>query len=258
MIELIIYSWRFRRSWLFAAQARHRERFNRTVLGSYWLGLSSLLSVIVLGIVYGSVFNVPNFWKYIVYLGVGITIWNCLASAVTGGMNMFKIHRPDILNSNIRPIFYVFEEWSFQLISSFQSLLIVLIALSLIDHSIILNLVFVSIVPLINLMVLMFWLPLIVGLLATEFDDIAQVVPILLQVLFLSSPILYKKIELGQNAWIANYNILYTMLELARSSIIFGTLDFASAGSLFILNVLGLTLSLRCYLSRERKLPYVI
>ena len=50
-----------------------KERFARTTLGSFWLGLSNLLSIAALAVVYGSVFKVQNL-LYVVYLGTGLVI----------------------------------------------------------------------------------------------------------------------------------------------------------------------------------------
>ena len=48
-------AWRMRRAWWFTATARARARFARTTLGSFWLGLSNLLSIAALALVYGTV-----------------------------------------------------------------------------------------------------------------------------------------------------------------------------------------------------------
>ena len=47
---------RLRRVWWFSATARTKARFARTKLGSYWLGLSNLLSVGLLVFLYGTIF----------------------------------------------------------------------------------------------------------------------------------------------------------------------------------------------------------
>ena len=59
-------AWHMRRAWWFTATARTRARFARTFLGSFWLGLSNLLSIAVLALVYGTVFKVQDFNDYVV------------------------------------------------------------------------------------------------------------------------------------------------------------------------------------------------
>ena len=55
VLSTIHEAWRVRRAWWFTATSRTRARFARTFLGSFWLGLSNLLSIAALAIVYGTV-----------------------------------------------------------------------------------------------------------------------------------------------------------------------------------------------------------
>ena len=54
-------AWRMRRAWWFTATSRTRARFARTFFGSFWLGLSNLLSIGALALVYGTVFQGAGF-----------------------------------------------------------------------------------------------------------------------------------------------------------------------------------------------------
>ena len=71
-----------------------------------------------------------------------------------------------------------------------------------------------------NLIIFIFWAPLIICLLAARYTDIYQLVPILTQLIFLMSPILYPEKNLGKLSFIANFNPIYKILALFRDSII--------------------------------------
>ena len=64
IIKLLIFIYQTRKSWWYTATCRTKARFIRTFLGSFWLGLSNLLSIAVLAGVYGTVFKVANFKDY--------------------------------------------------------------------------------------------------------------------------------------------------------------------------------------------------
>ena len=83
-------AWRMRRVWWFTATARTRARFVRTYFGSFWLGLSNLFSVAVLSAVYGTVFKVQDFQTYVVYLGLGLVVWNTMAAAISSAPTLFE------------------------------------------------------------------------------------------------------------------------------------------------------------------------
>ena len=191
--KTIRYAFKTRRAWWFTASSKSRERFARTTLGSFWLGLSNLFSITALAIVYGTVFKVPNFREYAVYLGIGLVTWNTIAGSLTSSPNILRANASNIKNTNIHPIFYTLEEWSFQIQTFAQSFILVLIALSFFEPSLISNLLSVSIIPLLNLLVFIYWLPLIICLIGANYEDLFQLIPIIVQLMFLLSPILYRK-----------------------------------------------------------------
>ena len=52
--------WKLRRVCFYTSTARTRERFIRTKLGSFWIGLSNLISISLLSLVYSTVFKIEN------------------------------------------------------------------------------------------------------------------------------------------------------------------------------------------------------
>ncbi len=257
MINDFQYAIRTRRAWWFTATSRTKARFARTILGSFWLGLSNLLTIAALGFVYGTVFSVPNFKEYFIYLGIGLVIWNSISFSIISSPQLFTHNAINIKNLNIRPIFYTLEEWAFQLQSFFQSFILVLIILSFLSPNILINSFTTALFPLLNLLLFLYWFPLIICLIGAWFTDFIQLVPIVLQILFLVSPILYQKENLGDLQWITEYNILYKILEPCREAIIFGTIDYKLMIYLFILNLIGIMLSVYFLKRQERFLPFL-
>ena len=250
--------WRMRRAWWFTATARTKARFARTTLGSFWLGLSNLLSIAALALVYGTVFKVQDFNTYVVYLGLGLVVWNGIGSAISSAPNLFEHNHTQVLSTNLNPIFYVLEEWSFQVQTFLQSFVLVVLVLSWFQHDLLLNLFSYGLLPLLNLFLFLFWAPAIVCLLGARYRDFYQLVPIVLQLVFLLSPILYRKDSLGSMAWTASLNPLYRVLSQLRHSLIYGEVHLSVGMLLFVLNFIGLWVSLY-WLNRERRhLPFLI
>ena len=251
-------AWCIRRAWWFTATARTRARFARTFLGSFWLGLSNLLSIAALALVYGTVFKVQDFNTYVVYLGTGLVVWNGISAAIGSAPNLFESNHTHVHNTNLNPIFFVLEEWAFQLQTFLQSFGLVVIALSWFQHSLLLNLLLYGWLPLLNLFLFLFWAPAIVCLLGARYRDFYQLVPIVLQLVFLLSPILYRKDNLGAMAWTANLNPLYRVLSPVRHSLMAGEVQWSAGLLLLGLNLIGLWVALN-WLNRERPhLPFLI
>lgn len=258
VLSTVSEAWRIRRAWWFTATSRTRARFARTFLGSFWLGLSNLLSIAALALVYGTVFKVQDFNTYVVYLGTGLVVWNGISAAIGSAPNLFESNHTHIHNTNLNPIFYVLEEWAFQLQTFLQSFGLVVIALSWFQHSLLLNLLLYGCLPLLNLFLFLFWAPAIVCLLGARYRDFYQLVPIVLQLVFLLSPILYRKDNLGAMAWTANLNPLYRVLSPVRHSLMAGEVQWSAGLLLLGLNLIGLWVALH-WLNRERPhLPFLI
>jgi len=258
VLSQLRFAWRTRRVWWFTATARTKARFVRTKLGSFWLGLTNLLSVAALASVYGTVFKVQDFNHYAVYLGVGLVLWNSLAGAIGTAPILFEQSRDSINNINLPPLFYALEEWAFQLQTLGQSLLMVLLGLSFFQSSLLPNLLVYGLPGMMNFIIFMFWLPLVVCLLGARFKDLYQLVPVILQLVFLLSPILYMKENLGRYGWIAKFNPLYQAFSPLRDSLIHANFSWQANLSLLLFNVIGMVLSLRLLQRERRVLPFLV
>lgn len=233
------FAWRMRRVWWFTATARTTARFVRTKLGSIWLGLTNLLTITALAFVYGTVFKVESFAAYAVYLGVGLVLWNAIAGAIGSSPKLFEQNRTSLNNINLPPLFYVLEEWAFQLQTLAQSVLVVLFCLSYFQPSLLWHLASAGLPGLVNLALYLFWVPLLVCLLGARFKDFYQLVPVVLQLVFLLSPIIYSKSSLGSFAWLAFLNPIYPPISLLRDALLTGQLAVLPTFTLLLINLLG-------------------
>lgn len=254
--EAIRFGVKSRQAWWFTASSRTRERFERTTLGNFWLGLSSLLSVGVLSAVYGSVFQTQDIKSYIVYIGIGISTWNTIAASTQSAPNLFHRNRVSLKNTGLHPIFYSLQEWAFQVQVFAQSFSPVLVVLAILQPSLIWHLCSAALLPLINLLLFIYWFPLLLCLLGARFEDLYQLVPIILQLLFLSSPILFKKDLLGAMKWIADLNPLYQVLSDYRDALILGEPRFYHSLAITGINLCGLLISVWLLVRNRYKIPF--
>ena len=141
-----------------------------------------------------------------VYLGTGLVIWNGISAAIGSAPNLFEHNQAHVHNTNLNPIFYVLEEWAF-LCTDLPAILRFGVARSqLLPTQFAAELAGLWLVALLNLFLFLFSAPMIVCLLGARYRDFYQLVPIALQLVFLLSPILYRKNNLGAMAWTANSN----------------------------------------------------
>jgi len=258
LLDNFKFAFKTRKAWWYTASSRSRARFARTTLGSFWLGFSNLLSIGTLGIVYGTVFSVQDFKSYFIYLGFGLVVWNTISSSISNSPNLFAHNSSNIKNMNLKPIFYTLEEWSFQLQTFIQSFVLVLLVFLFLQSALISNLLLYSWLPLLNLFIFIYWFPVVICLISVRFTDIAQLVPIVLQLVFLTSPILYTKESLGSLGWITNLNFIYQILNPLRVSIINGDINYQTSFLILICNFIGLLFTIRFLDFESKKLPFLL
>ena len=258
LLDNFKFAFKTRRAWWYTASSRSRARFARTTLGSFWLGFSNLLSIGTLGIVYGTVFSVENFKSYFIYLGFGLVVWNTISSSISNSPNLFAHNSSNIKNMNLKPIFYTLEEWSFQLQTFIQSFVLVLFVFLFLKSTLISNLLLYSWLPLLNLFIFIYWFPLVICMISVRFTDIGQLVPIVLQLVFLTSPILYRKESLGSLEWITNLNFIYKILDPLRLSIINGNVNYQTSFLILIFNFIGLLFTIRLLDLESKRLPFLL
>ena len=258
LLDNFKFAFKTRKAWWYTATSRSRARFARTTLGSFWLGFSNLLSIGTLGVVYGTVFSVDDFTSYFIYLGFGLVIWNTISSSISNSPQLLAHNSSNIKNMNLKPIFYTLEEWSFQLQTFIQSFILVFFVFLFLKSSLLVNLITYSWIPFFNLFVFIYWFPVIICLISIRFNDIAQLVPIVLQLVFLTSPILYTRESLGSLSWITNLNFIYQILDPLRISIIEGSINYKDSLLILVVNFAGLFLTIKLLNHESKRLPFLV
>jgi lipopolysaccharide transport system permease protein len=200
----------------YGAWLRIRMQFARTLLGSSWIGLSALLTMSVLGTIYGTLTGVEDWSSYWVYVALGIVSWNTLATALMSSCTVLERSRERLLNQPMPIGVVVLEEWLTTSLTLLIALTAVLLAMGLLEPQLWGHLLVGGWLGLLNLMLGCLWLTLLIAPIAVSIADLQQLMPVLLQIGFLSSPILFYRQSLGSMSWITNLNPLYAWVRLAR------------------------------------------
>ncbi|TGG94813.1 MAG: phosphate ABC transporter permease [Aphanocapsa feldmannii 277cV] len=218
-----LFQWRV---WWYSATLKTKVQLQRTKLGSIWLGLANLLVASSLGTVYGTLFKVSDWHSYFAYLAVGITTWTFMASVLSSSPRLFTTNKQRLLSTNLTPAFVCLEDLAFALQTFIPSIITIVIASALIFKPIIfINTLTLAIFPFFSIIMMIFAFHAILSCLGAFFHDLYQIIPIVLQLSFLTSPILYAKEALGDKIWIAKINPLYVCLEVFRTTILEGDLQ---------------------------------
>ena len=209
------------KSIIYLAWCRNKARFVKTKLGSFWIGFTNLLQIGCLAFVYTFVFNIQDKREYIAYISFGILFWNSLSMLISDFTTVLNRSRDRLLSTSLNIFDVILEEYVFSIQNLLISILMVFPIVFIINPDIISNLFSIKFVLgillyLLNALVLAIGMSG-VGLLS---PDLHQLIPIILQLSFLTSPILYFKKNLIGKEWIYQLNPFYKPVGAIRDTLI--------------------------------------
>jgi ABC-type polysaccharide/polyol phosphate export permease len=198
-----------------------KVRYRRSSIGFAWTMLQPLLTMLVLHLVFSSIFrfNVDN---YAVYALAGILFWNFFSQSITTSMNSLR-HNAALLTKLPIPKF-VFPLST--VLAGLVNLLLALVPLFLIlivtGHPLRPALLFLPIAILIATS-FTFGAGLLLSPLAAFFSDIVELVMVLLTLAMYLTPVFYPmEIIPDHLRWVVRFNPLRSILEVFRDPIYYG------------------------------------
>lgn len=197
-------------------------KYRRSVLGIFWSFLEPLGTMVVLTIVFSTLFN--RIENYPVYLLTGLLVYQFFAGGTNGAM------RSMISNAGILKTIYI-PKYLYSLSAIFSNFvtyllsLIVLFMVMAITHvNFTMYIVFASL-PILALLLLTIGVGLIMATINVFFRDVQYLYGILLLMLMYLTPIFYPpEIVPDSFRFIQTYNPLFAIIQCCRSCFLYGTL----------------------------------
>lgn len=227
MNELLRVAWRYRYFIFSAIRNDLRLRFIRSKLGGLWMIIHPLAQVLIFATILSEVLSaklpgIDNKFAYALYLMAGIGCWSLFSEALAKCMTLF------IDNGNLMKKM-AFPRICLPLIASgsvlANNLLLlgaVFLVFALLGHQPDVHAVWLPVLIAITLL-LSLGAGLLLGILNVFMRDIGQVVPVLLQVLFWLTPIVYSLNILPDRYqhWFT-FNPLYPLVASYQNVLVFG------------------------------------
>jgi ABC-2 type transport system permease protein len=231
-----------------------KQRYRRSVLGPFWFTLSTLILVLVLGILYSTLLN-QEISEYLPYLAVGLVLWQYFASSINEGCSAF-IEASQLIKEIRLPLtIHVCRIAWRNFIILLHSLPVVMIMLIAFGHWPDFTFFLVP-VGLLMLFLHSIWVGLFFGVLCARFRDIPPIILNLVQVAFFVTPVLWTVEILNDKEWVATYNPLYHMLEIVRAPILGRPIYMESWVWSFLTLVIGFISALYLMKRFRNRVPY--
>lgn len=226
MFGMIRGLWIYRHFVLNSIKNEQRSRFARSKLGGLWMVLNPLAQVGIYALILSNVLaaklpGIGGKYAYAIYLMAGLLAWNlfseivgrCLTLFIEQGSLMKKISFPRITMPSIMV--------GSCLINNFLLFLAMLLVFTLLGHPLSLHLFWL--LPLtLGVLMLALGIGLVLGVLNVFIRDVGQVVPIILQMGFWFTPIVYPiKIIPEQYRYLLEYNPMYALTNAYHNVLVY-------------------------------------
>jgi ABC-type polysaccharide/polyol phosphate export permease len=197
-----------------------KHRYRRSLLGPFWLSVSTAVFIAIITLVFGSVLDVPM-RDYLPYIATGIIFWQFITSTITSSCSAFVASSALIKQSAVPMYVYVEKELWRELLTLAHNLLILPMAFIIVRRGIDWT-ALLAIPGFLLLLANLGWMSLLLAVLATRYRDLPQTVNSLLPTLMFVTPIIWlpsmMPTHLGK-AFVA-YNPLARLIELVREPLL--------------------------------------
>lgn len=210
------------RIWSILAWQDIRQRYRRSVIGPFWLTISTAIMVSALGFLYAQLLH-QEIHSYLPFLAIGLIVWGFVATILNEACTVF-VNVESIMKQLRLPLtMHVCRMVWRNLIIFAHSLVIILILMIWGDIKLTWEM---WLLPLAALLYCFNALNigLLMGIACTRFRDIGPLVANFVQLMFFVTPIMWNpQILTGKSAdlaWIANYNPAYHFIEIFRAPLL--------------------------------------
>ena len=207
------------RIWWLLAAGDIRQRYQRSLIGQFWLTISMGITIAAIGLVYSALFH-QDMESYLPFLGIGLVCWSLIASIVTDGCTVF-IQSADFLRQARLPrSLFVHRMLLRNLIVFAHNILIVVFII--VFFRIPIGLTTLLVIPgLFLTMIAGLWIGLCFGTLCARFRDLPQIVNSLVQVAFFITPVIYRPDSTNYRIWLVSHlNPFASFLAILRDPLL--------------------------------------
>jgi lipopolysaccharide transport system permease protein len=244
MLGILKALWSYKNFILSSVRNEVVTRFSRSALGGLWVILQPLAQVAIYALILSAVLSaklpgIDNQYAYAIYLTAGMLAWSLFSEIITRCLNLF-IEQSNLMKKMMFPrVTLPAIVVGSSLLNNGMLFVAIIGVFALLGHMPTMQIVWL---PLITLFLVAFsmGLGLTLGVLNVFIRDIGQVVPIILQVAFWFTPIVYpiSIIPETYRDFLA-YNPMYPIVKAYQDILVYGIMpDITAIGWLALISLL--------------------
>jgi lipopolysaccharide transport system permease protein len=235
--------------WLYMAIQDIKLRYRRSILGPWWVTISTGFMVIILGFLWSHIFG-SDIGNYLPFFAVGFVIWGWMSGQILDAAGGFASFQGIIKHMRLPfPIFTLRCNVRQLIILAHNTVVIALVLLFIGKGLSWMNLIAIPSLILIQLNLTL--LSIVITIFCSRYQDMAQVVNVGTQIIFFFTPILWQVETLKNQTYLAEMNPVFHWIEMIRAPLL-GHLPSLSNFVWSLASLVVLSLLATYYLGRYR------
>lgn len=219
--------WQYRHFVLSSIRNEVKSRFARSKLGGLWVVINPLSQVLIYALILSNVLaakipGIENKYSYAIYLMAGLLAWTLFSEIINRCLNLF-IEQGNLMKKMSFPRITLPSIVIGSCLLNYILLFIAMLAIfALLGHQF--SFIMLWLLPLTFILVILaLGIGLTLGVLNVFIRDIGQVIPIILQVWFWFTPIVYPENIIPESyRHLMNLNPMYPIVSAYHSILVYG------------------------------------
>ncbi|MEO0543699.1 MAG: ABC transporter permease [Pseudomonadota bacterium] len=204
--------------WAVLAWHEIRFRYRRSTLGPWWITIATAIFVVFVGTVYARLLQQPVL-SMVLYISAGFILWQFFSACLSDASSLFHMNRELLLNTQTTPLMLLLRTFSFNLFILAHNFPIYLVLVA-ITGGLALSSLAMILPGLLLFLASTFALMTIFAIFGARFMDVPAMVPPVLQVMFLITPIMWRLEFLADFATYQYLNPLHHIIAVARDPMV--------------------------------------
>jgi lipopolysaccharide transport system permease protein len=239
---------------LFLAWIEVKQRYRRSVLGPFWITISSAVMVIAMGPLYGQLMNQP-ISSYFQYFSIGFVLWMFISSCLISSCTCLIGSEGYVKHIKLPYSVYFIKNLFINVIVFLHNILIILFVLIIYPPKFFIGISF-ALIGFLILIANLFWMGAILSIICLRFRDSLQIVTNLLQILFFITPIMWKTSAFQGIPIFIAWNPFFYLIEIVRGPLIEGEINVFFFQICITLMVLGFIFLYLIFSKYRSKIAY--
>ncbi|MFJ3484649.1 ABC transporter permease [Pseudomonas sp. NPDC090202] len=241
-------------AWYLLALHDVKGRYRRSVIGPFWITLTSLLFITGLGLVYSRLLNL-SLKDYLPFLACGIIAWTFILTFINEGASTI-INSGHIIKQVSMPILTHVMRVAFRNLLIFLHSWVILIPLLMWYGYLTLYGLACSVIGILLVLFVLTPLAALLAVLCARYRDVLPMITSAMQLMFFITPVMWHPDQLAGLSGVIHFNPFVYLIDLIREPMLNGEFPLRSAGLVLSMGVVLWAAAFAVLFVNRKKIPY--